>query len=151
MAAGQLIDTTSMQKLGAGDCKSSPLARMAATLVAFRNLFSEFQNVANPSGQVRPLCRAAVQASSQGSSDTGLAEDRHLGRVAVVSGVCKSRVGRDRSLGRVPVKADFPGPEDKSLQCCGAGAARSRNFCGRSRSWSRNVEVSAPAPGSGSA
>jgi hypothetical protein len=37
MAAGQLIASTSMQKLGAGDRKRSPLARMEATLVAFRN------------------------------------------------------------------------------------------------------------------
>jgi hypothetical protein len=86
MAAGQLIDTTSTQKLGAGDHKSSPFAKMEATLVAFRNLLTEFQDVAaNPSVQVRPLCRAPVQVSSQGSSDAGLAEDRHLGRVAVVT------------------------------------------------------------------
>jgi hypothetical protein len=54
MDAGQLLDLATMQRFGPAACSSSSglLANIQATPKAFRDLFTEFQDVANPSGRL---------------------------------------------------------------------------------------------------
>jgi hypothetical protein len=52
MDAGQLLDLATMQRFGPATIESGLLANVQATPEAFRDLFTEFQDVANPTGKL---------------------------------------------------------------------------------------------------
>jgi hypothetical protein len=62
LAAGQLLDSTTMERFGPATTVdgSSLMANVKATPPEFRDLFSEFQDVANPTGSI-PVSKHGVE------------------------------------------------------------------------------------------